>query len=844
MFDKIRKNTWPCFSGEYHSLTNFKIFIPLLVFVCVVGLSFNDSVYAQSSSSLDLNYISSTAYSGDKITFSGYLTTTSGNPVSGATIKIKDDVRFRGDPTIKTLTTNYNGYFSGTWTAQVRDSGKWDFYAEFDGSSSAKKSRSDTYNVKVYSSSRSSSSSSSSSDDSYSNPSYSKTYTSILVLNHIPSTAISDDKITFSGRLTTTSGHVLPNAKIWIMDDVRLGSDTAIKTLYTDSSGYFSGTWTAQVRDSGKWDFYAQYYGSSNVEKDRSTTYNVKVSSPPISAPSNSKQSTSITFYKIPSSIYAGDTITFTGKLETNGKSLRNAFIQIYDDDPGYDDKLSSGYTDSNGRFTIIWQASQGLVEKELEIYAVFDGNSNYKRDRSSNQEINILQRGASITLDPLPASARLGERITFSGTLNIDLQNPKNSVVYIKDEDTAGRDDLLATAYVNSNGWFSTTWFVTEVDFLGRDAEIFAVYEGNKFTDRTTTAITKLSILDALPRSSNVSSYDKYMNLYYSLPFDKDPLVAIIPAPASFDEVRSHINPVKEGIKMSTLQLEQKYGGYWNVDFDVVYPGSKFKSKPDIIMNLVTTDQDSGCIDKWGGWASVSGIKPLQSNVCSSNSQGKLPNDFVSATAAHEFIHAMGLGHTFNVNYDLMCSIENGKYTCNKIHPANKKFSNFNLEAIAKLYGSDGFLNPNNYVKRGTHFPINNFDNWDDSNSMIKTTPTTIKPTSTSCTTSIADYDYQINDLILKSNYHMPYTICDPGDISFRFSSSYSTDGFIVYVLPPETNVADFVYRADGKYYTCEEYKKTWHKKGNTCNVRVGSHIVLHNPEDHAITINGWIRN
>ena len=181
-----------------------------------------------------------------------------------------------------------------------------------------------------------------------------------------------------------------------------------------------------------------------------------------------------------------------------------------------------------------------------------------------------------------------------FSGILNIDFENPKNSVVYIKDEDTLGSDDLLATAYVHSNGSFSTTWLVTEVDFPKSDAEIFAVYEGNKFTDRAATAITKLSILDALSKPPIVLSYDKYMELYYSIPFYKVPLVAIIPAPDSFDQVRSHIIPVKEGIKMSTLQLEQKYGDNWNVDFDVVYPGSKFKSKPDIIMNLVTADQES----------------------------------------------------------------------------------------------------------------------------------------------------------------------------------------------------------------------------------------------------------
>ena len=767
-----------------------------------------------------MNHIPSTAISGDKITFSGRLTTTSGHVLPNAKIWIMDDVRLGSDTAIKTLTTDSRGYFSGTWTAQVRDSGKWDFYAQYYGSSNVEKDRSTTYNVKVNSK---------------------EIYTSVLVLDYISPTASPGDKITFSGRLTTTSGHVLPNAKIWIMDDVRLGSDTAIKTLTTDSRGYFSGTWTAQVRDSGKWDFYAQYHGSSNVKKDRSITYNVQVSNP----------STSITFYKIPSSIYVGETITFTGKLETNGRSLPNALIKLYDDDPlSPDDKLASGYTDSSGRFTIAWEATQGLLEKDFDIYAVFDGNSNYKRDRSPNQEITILKYSSSITLDPLPASARLGERITFSGTLNLDLQNPQNSVVYIKDDDTAGRDDLLTTAFVKNDGRFSTTWFVTEVDFIGRDAEIFAVYEGNKFTDRAATAITKLSLSDPLPSLPPTPSNNEYMKLYYSLPFYKNPLVSIVLDPDSPNRVERHIVPVKEGILMAASQLQQKYGGSWNVDFYEIRPGDKSKPGTDIIINLITSEHDSRCND-WWGWASVhsENNRPIPTSVCSDYSNAPRDDAGVSATAMHEFIHAIGLGHTFYGINDLMCSVDSqsGQPTCpDLITPKRKDLSNLNLEAITELYGSDGFLSPNYEIIRNTLFSLNNFDNWDDSNSVIQTTPTTIKttPTTTSCTTSIADYDYQINDLILKSNYHMPYTICDPGDISFRFSSSYSTDGFIVYVLPPETNVADFVYRADGKYYTCEEYKKTWHKKGNTCNVRVGSHIVLHNPEDHAITINGWIKN
>ena len=748
MFDKIRKNTWPCYSGEYHSLTNFKIFIPLLVFVCVIGLSFNDSVYAQSYTGvLDLDYISSTAYSGDKITFSGYLTTTSGHIVPDATIKIKDNIRFGSDTTIKTLTTDSGGYFSGTWTAQVRDSGKWDFYAEFDGSSDVEQARSDTYNVQVYSSSSSSSSSDDMFDDSYSDdmfddsysddmfddsysePMYSDEYTvGVLVLDYIPSTAYPDDKITFSGYLTTTSGHIVPDATIKIKDNVRFGSDTTIKTLTTDSGGYFSGTWTAQVRDSGKWDFYAEFDGSSDVEQARSDTYSVEIS----------KQTVDIILDPIPNSARPGDKITFSGYLTTPfGYPVAYDTITIKDDRSlNTDTTIMRLTTDANGYFSGTWIAK--VRSGAWDFYAQYAGYSSIEKDRSDTYSVKVSKYPTSITLDSLLASARIGDRITFSGTLNIDSHNPANSVVYIKDNDFAGHDDLLATAYVYSNGSFSTTWLVTEVDFIGSAAEIFAVYEGNKFTERAATTKTKLLILDPLPSIPPTPSDNEYMELYYSLPFDKAPLVAIVLHPGYVDQVKSHIIPVKEGIKMSTLQLEQKYGGYWNIDFDVIYPGSKFKSKPDIVMNLITSEQDTNCNDAWG-WAYVNGIKPLQTTVCSNYSNVPRDSDGVSATAAHEFIHAMGLGHTFYGVNDLMCSAEDDISTCpNLINSKRKDFSDLNLEAIKALYGSDGFLDPNNNIVHKTQFPINNFNNWDDSNPIIQTTTSSPKIVTTSPTTEL----------------------------------------------------------------------------------------------------------
>ena len=76
--------------------------------------------------------------------------------------------------------------------------------------------------------------------------------------------------------------------------------------------------------------------------------------------------------------------------------------------------------TDSNGRFSIVWKVSAGLAEKDFDIYAVFDGDSLHKRARSYNQEMSVLKTGGSITLNPFPTSAEIGDTIIFSGNFEI----------------------------------------------------------------------------------------------------------------------------------------------------------------------------------------------------------------------------------------------------------------------------------------------------------------------------------------------------------------------------------------------------------------------------------------
>ena len=696
-------------------------------------------------------------------------------------------------------------------------------------------------------------------------------YTGILRLDPIPAAAKPGSTITLSGQLTTTSGHVVPGAKIYIKDDVTFDIDTILKTVTTDRNGKFHTTWTATVRSSGAWDIYAVFEGNSDVERDRSTTYSIRVSSLYTGANTGSSdnyaggpRSTTITLDRIPSLAYAGDTVTFTGKLVSGGRPLPNAMVQIYEDDRFLpDQRIGYQRTDSNGRFAITWNVGAGLIEKDFDIYAVFDGDSLYKRDRSPNQIMTVLKYDGNITLEPIPRTAKVGERITFSGTLRLEKFNPEGMIVYIKDEDRGTGDDLLGTGYVNQNGRFSVDWIA---DYTDSDdvVDVYAVFEGNDLLYRQTTCdrgptldiggicrnTIPLKIHGYIQTSPppNYLAGEEYIELYYSIPFNRAPHVAIVPNPDSYSEVRGHITPVKEGILMWEAYMEQRYGGIWDVTFEVVEPGKlRYESRPDVIVNLDTYEDHSGCKDYYGfAYIRIPINLPVQTHVCSTHDGERRSNVDVGATAAHEFIHAVGLGHTFNKYGDFMCSEENGIPTCNGLRDKSKTPSSLNLAAVARIYGTDGFIGPNNYVEFGEKFQYDSNDNNAGMDFTYRPSPSPVPPVTTpvnGCDYDNVVYDQEISDS-LKSGWYSSYTICNNGYISYYFTTNNEYQGFLIYLLPPETDIGKFLEHRKGEYYLCEEIDEIWVSKGNRCNVAVGSNIVLYNPNSYTIEFTGYIKN
>lgn len=456
----------------------------------------------------------------------------------------------------------------------------------------------------------------------------------------------------------------------------------------------------------------------------------------------------------------------------------------------------------------------------------------------------------SSILLDPPASDTRIGDRLAFTGTLDM-AGHAEGAVVYVKNAGMPsattgdGDGDLLASAYVDRHGRFLATWVVTDTG-SGLGADIYAVFEGDLHNSRASTGLHHVWIAGHVPRPADGGPHPDdltrtYTEVYWTRDLRHDPHVAVVLHPDEEDAVAGYVPAVLAGLRTWPEHMGEQRGGDWGVTHEVVGPGDRFSVRPDVIINLVTENgRGSGCQD-WWGIAHVDKHAPQKTAdtvVCTSSHGLPLPDQDVSGTVAHEFIHAMGVGHTFGLVSDMMCGREGGVDTCPGIDRGPDTPSDLNVGAVVASYGDDGFAPPNNHIEYMQRFYADPRHGDAD-----RVRPR--QPPSPECDRTDYRHDWRIGSSTIGSRDWLEWTLCSDVPVSYGFSTGDVRDVFMVFVLAPNTDVGAFLAGYDGGgYYSCEAYKRERHAVTGWCDAAPGSTLVVYNDGDSPIRVRGWVNN
>ena len=162
-----------------------------------------------------------------------------------------------------------------------------------------------------------------------------------------------------------------------------------------------------------------------------------------------------------------------------------------------------------------------------------------------------------------------------------------------------------------------------------------------------------------------------------------------------------------------------------------------------------------------------------------------------VSATTGHEFVHSIGLGHAWEKSGDLMCSKEGDTWTCNRWASEQKEPSDFDIGALVKLYGSDGWEKKNNLkinLRNDYVFTADEFLNGKisgtstNSNNYPPVQPPVQPPPTTHLTIFSNEEFYKIGDTVkvqgtaLSNISNISFKVVDPnGDLVKMFQADIS---------------------------------------------------------------------
>ncbi len=117
---------------------------------------------------------------------------------------------------------------------------------------------------------------------------------------------------------------------------------------------------------------------------------------------------TNISLQADASVVTEGQSVTFSGYLtDSNGNGISNQLVYVKRDITlAPDSVLGSSYTDSNGYFSTTWLATKPFTNNMVNVYATFEGSSEYSSARSSELTIQVLTSQVTQSQTQNPSSS------------------------------------------------------------------------------------------------------------------------------------------------------------------------------------------------------------------------------------------------------------------------------------------------------------------------------------------------------------------------------------------------------------------------------------------------------
>lgn len=103
-------------------------------------------------------------------------------------------------------------------------------------------------------------------------------------------------------------------------------------------------------------------------------------------------------------------------------------------------------------------------------------------------------------------------------------------------------------------------------------------------------------------------------------------------------------------------------------------------------------------------------------------------------------------------------------------------------------------------------------------------------------------------DSITLPDGYWQQVRLCRGGSFSYSAQTNSQTDGFKVYVVPPDSSPRDIINREASFYLGCSAYENSMISTGDDCSVASGSYLLIYNPSTlglgNAVTVDLKIYN